>query len=127
MNMNDVKQQETTDGLADLQPHTAADDTDARKMTATVDLDTPIKRGDAPPVHQLTLRRPDAGALRGVSLLDLVQMETNALRKVLPRICSPVITDADVRQLDAADIFALGVEVASFLAPKKLMEGYQEQ
>lgn len=97
------------------------------KRPATVVLDVPIKRSNGQDIAEVSLRRPDAGSLRGVSLLDLAHLDVNALQKILPRIATPTITAADVRQLDPADLFALGAEVASFLAQKKDLEAFQGQ
>ncbi|MBV8973401.1 MAG: phage tail assembly protein [Sphingomonadaceae bacterium] len=86
---------------------------------ATVTLQTPIIRGlNAQPITEVSLRRPKAGELRGVKLLDLVQMETGALRQVLPRISTPTLNDADFDGLDPADLMAFAAEVAGFLVPR---------
>src|SRR5690606_1229803 len=108
-------------------PATAAPEASQKARENTVELDQPIRRGDAPAITALTLRRPDAGSLRGVSLMELAQLDVNALQKVLPRICTPLITSADVRGLDPADLFALGAEVARFLTQKKDLEAFQGQ
>ena len=55
----------------------------------TVQLDTPIKRGDGQ-ITSVTLRKPNAGELRGVSLAELLQMKVDALQAVLPRITNPI-------------------------------------
>lgn len=41
-------------------------------------LETPIRRGDQV-ISSLTLRKPDAGTLRGIKLADLLQMDVGAL------------------------------------------------
>lgn len=83
----------------------------------TVTLDEPIKRGDQT-ISQITLRRPRAGELRGVSLMDLAQLDVAALTKVLPRISLPTLTENDVSNLDPADLLALGAELAGFFQRK---------
>lgn len=83
----------------------------------TVTLDEPIKRGDQT-ISQITLRRPRAGELRGVSLVELAQLDVAALTKVLPRISIPTLTDNDVSNLDPADLLALGAELAGFFQRK---------
>lgn len=87
-----------------------------------VELETPIKRegGD---ITQVTLRKPGSGELRGVSLTDLLNMDVNSLIRVIPRVASPTVTEADVRQMDVADLVALGGEVAGFLLPKRMKQG----
>lgn len=96
-----------------------------RQTMREVELETPIKRGDAAPITRLTLRRPDSGSLRGLSLLDLAQLDVTALQRLLPRITTPVITAADVRQLDPADLFSIGAEVAGFLLKKSDLQDFQ--
>lgn len=87
--------------------------------TKTITLDTPIERkGDK--VETVTLRKPRAGELRGLSLTDVLQMDVNALGKLLPRITSPMISEAEVQAMDPADLVQLGGEVAGFLVPKRL-------
>lgn len=91
------------------------------KNTATtpnsITLDTPIKRGDQE-VASISLRKPNAGELRGLNLTDLLQMDVAALQKVLPRITTPSLTEADVAAMDPADLMQCGSKVASFLLPK---------
>jgi len=87
------------------------------KTTKTVTLDTPIQRGEQT-ITEIQLRKPAAGELRGVSLIELMQMDVTALRKVLPRISSPTLTDPEIGLLDPADLFQMGSEVTGFLLPK---------
>lgn len=87
--------------------------------TKTVELDAPIERKGGN-VDKLTLRKPKAGELRGLSLTDVLQMDVNALGKLLPRITNPMISEDEVRNMDPADLVQLGGEIAGFLVPKKL-------
>lgn len=82
-----------------------------------ITLDTPIVRGSTE-ITEVTLRKPVSGELRGVSLTDLLQMDVLALRKVLPRITTPTLTDHDIGQMDPADLVQMATEVAGFLLPK---------
>ncbi|AOJ83744.1 phage tail protein [Burkholderia sp. MSMB617WGS] len=82
-------------------------------------LDTPIER-EGQTITQVTLRKPAAGALRGTSLAALVNLDVDALRKVLPRISTPTLTEFDVASMDPADLVALGGIFAGFLMPKAL-------
>lgn len=83
----------------------------------TITLDEPIKRGDTL-ITEITLRKPKAGELRGVSLVDLGNMSVVALQQVLPRITTPILTGQDVANLDPADLLEIGAEVAAFLVKK---------
>lgn len=86
-----------------------------------ITLDTPIIRGEQK-IEQVTLRKPMSGELRGVTLSDLAQMDVLALRKVLPRISAPSLTDHEVGRMDPADLFQCGLAVASFLLQKSAKE-----
>lgn len=94
-----------------------------RPEFATVTLDVPIRRGNTD-IQTISLRRPNAGALRGLSLVDVGQMNVTALQKLLPRISDPVLTEHDVNLMDPADLTACGVEVASFLLSKRDRQQY---
>ncbi|OHX19851.1 phage tail assembly protein [Chromobacterium sphagni] len=83
----------------------------------TITLDTPIKRGDSE-ITAIELRKPGAGELRGVNLTDVLNVDVDALHKVLPRITSPALTMQDVAKLDPADLLKFGQMVAYFLVPK---------
>ncbi|WP_278362676.1 phage tail assembly protein [Stutzerimonas kunmingensis] len=87
----------------------------------TVELDAPIIRGNQV-IDSLTLRKPMAGELRGVSLMELSQMDVLALRTVLPRISSPTLTDVEIGRMDPADLLQCGVAVSGFLLPKAARE-----
>lgn len=90
-------------------------------ITKTITLDTPLKRGDQA-ITAVTLRKPSSGELRGLNLTDLLQMDVNALKKVLPRITSPILTEQDIDSLDPADLVDLGSSVALFLVKKANQE-----
>jgi hypothetical protein len=84
----------------------------------TVTLDTPIIRGEQT-ITEITLRKPKSGELRGTSLNALVNLDIDALGKVLPRIATPQLTEFDVRDMDPADLVQLGVAFADFLLPNR--------
>lgn len=89
--------------------------------TVTITLDSPIKRGEQP-ITEITLRRPDSGALRGTALTDVLNMDVSALTTVLPRITTPALTQQDVKRMDPADLLAIGQEVTGFLLKKADLE-----
>ncbi|SDK78283.1 Phage tail assembly chaperone protein, E, or 41 or 14 [Modicisalibacter muralis] len=92
-----------------------------RQQTETVELDSPIQRGKTP-ITEIHVRKPKSGALRGVALTDVLQMDVAALTKVLPRITEPALTEAEIRDMDPADLVQLGGVVAGFLLPRKARE-----
>nr|WP_319022848.1 phage tail assembly protein [Salinicola sp. S1-1-8] len=87
-------------------------------QTETIILDTPLQRGGKS-ITEITVRKPLSGALRGVTLSDVLQLDVTALIKVLPRITEPALTEAELRNLDPADLVQLGGEVAGFLLTKR--------
>lgn len=84
----------------------------------SIELDEPIKRGNTV-IDTVQIRKPAAGELRGVTLMDLAQMDVLALRKVLPRITIPNLTDAEIGCLSIADMMQCGVVVSAFLLTKQ--------
>ena len=84
----------------------------------TVTLDTPIKRGNGE-ITEVTLRKPNSGELRGVSLAELLQMKVDALHTVLPRITNPILHKQDMATLDPADLVNMGTVVVGFLLTKE--------
>lgn len=101
--------------------HTEETTQAANPNEAIVPLDKPITRG-ANTHKSLTLRKPSSGELRGVSLLELMQMDVQALGKVLPRITTPSLTTQEVAAMDPADLLACGVAVSGFLLQKSAKE-----
>lgn len=87
------------------------------KQTNSITLESPVKRGEQT-IESVTLTKPKAGALRGITLTDLLQMDAGAIIKVVPRISSPLLTEQDMAQLDPADLVQFGMAVADFLLPK---------
>jgi len=83
----------------------------------TVVLDTPIRRGTST-IDSITLRKPNSGELRGVSLSELLQLDVNSLIKVVPRISTPSLTSIEVAAMDPADLVALSLKITGFLLQK---------
>ncbi|MBT2339453.1 MULTISPECIES: phage tail assembly protein [Pseudomonas] len=83
----------------------------------TVPLDTPIIRGKTV-IDSITLRKPQSGELRGVHLVDLLNMDVTTLIKILPRISSPGITAPEAAGMDPADLVACGSKISGFLLQK---------
>lgn len=83
-----------------------------------VDFDEGFKRGEET-ILKVTVRRPKAGELRGLSTVDLIRQEYAAVEAVAPRITSPVMTKADVAALSPADLMTLGSEIAAFFLTKR--------
>ena len=87
-------------------------------IAATIPLDMPLTRGETE-ITELRLRKPTSGELRGVSLADVLQMQTDALITLIPRLSTPSLTATEVRQMDPADLVQCGGEIAGFLLTKR--------
>lgn len=95
-----------------------------KKDQATVKLDEPIKRGDTE-LTEISVRKPNTGALRGVRLQALMDMDVLSMTEVLPRITSPALTKAEIMLMNPADLVLLSIEVVSFLLPNSMRTDYQ--
>ena len=84
---------------------------------ATVTLEFPITRG-ASTITQLHLRKPKAGALRGINLAELLQLRAEAVMLLLPRITEPPLLKHEVAAMAPVDLIACATEVVDFLVPQ---------
>lgn len=82
-------------------------------MALTVALTQPIVRGDQT-IAEVTVRKPSAGALRGLKITSIVTLDVSSLLVLLPRITEPALLPDEVAALDLADLFGLGQEVIGF-------------
>lgn len=82
-------------------------------QTIKVRLAHPIRRkgGD---ITELTLRKPKAGALRGLKIEDLYQTDVNALLVLLPRITEPALIAAEIEDMESEDLIELAGAVKGF-------------
>ncbi|MDZ5456990.1 phage tail assembly protein [Azohydromonas lata] len=86
-------------------------------LSKPITLDTPVQRGETK-ITEIQVRKPNAGELRGVQLVPLMNMDVTALQTVLPRVTVPPLLAPEVQRMDAADLVQLGTEVVAFLLPK---------
>ncbi len=89
----------------------------SKQFNTTIDLDTPIEMGDTT-LDKISLRKPTSGELRGINLVDAMQMDVATIQKLTPRIVQPTLTEDQVKSLDPADTFQIGVAITNFLLPK---------
>lgn len=80
---------------------------------AEITLQSPVQRKDET-IDQIHLRRPAAGELRGLSLAQLMQMNVDAILKLVPRITAPALLEHEVAALDPVDFSAIAQEVVGF-------------
>lgn len=90
----------------------------------TVTLVEPIRRGDQV-IDRITLRKPRAGQMRGLTLQDLISSDVGAILKVIPRISDPVLTPHECDDLDPADLTEIGGAIRGFFmtaGERKMLE-----
>lgn len=85
-----------------------------KQTEKTIQLDTPIMRGKTE-ITEIVLRKPQSGALRGIRLQAIMDMDVNAMMTVIPCISSPALTAQEIAEMDSADLTAMSVEVVTFL------------
>lgn len=87
----------------------------AQPKTEKLRLSTPIIRGEQV-INELSLRKPKAGELRGLSMQELMNARVSSTLDVLPRITMPPITQAEADNLEVEDAAnASGIIIGFFM------------
>ncbi|MEZ2680092.1 phage tail assembly protein [Providencia rettgeri] len=94
------------------------------KNQITITLDEPITRGTTS-VTEVVVRKPNSGALRGVRLAALMEMDVDSAILVLPRVTAPALTKAELLMMAPADMVNLTKELVLFLLPKSVTLDFQ--
>ncbi|WP_343611101.1 phage tail assembly protein [Novosphingobium sp.] len=84
----------------------------------TVKLSEPIKRDNGVTIDTLTLRRPNAGELRGLNVNGLVNGDIESLIALTPRIAMPTVGPHEAAALDILDIGEIGGAIYGFFTKK---------
>lgn len=113
-----VKPHQTPTMQSDAEANIAAAAAAPAQDPYTVTLETPIVRGTQK-IEAVTLRKPQAGELRGISLSALLNVQTEAVLAVLPRITSPTLHAQELAKIDPADLVEMGGIVVDFLLKKE--------
>lgn len=79
-----------------------------------VTLSQPIKRGENS-FTDITVFKPNVPALKGLKLIDVFSLETDALCLLLPKITQPMLHKADFDTMDIADFAELATAAIGFL------------
>ena len=97
----------------------------ANPQTVKVTLSTPIRRkgGD---ITEVTLRKPKAGAMRGLKIEDLYSTDVNSLLVLLPRITEPTLIDAEILDLESEDLIELAGAVKGFFMSAEMKVAIRE-
>lgn len=88
-------------------------------MQKQIDLSVPLQQGDKE-IARLTLRKPASGELRGLKMLDVLQMDPSAHAQLVPRICEEITTAAEFWALDSADLMTVMGTVVSFFGTSSM-------
>lgn len=87
----------------------------ANPNVKTVELETPLVRGEVT-INTIEIRKPNVGTLRGLSLQSVLQWDVTTMTKLLPRITSPALSEAEINTMDIPDFTELNLAVTGFLA-----------
>ncbi len=82
----------------------------------SVTLSQPIKRGDQEIKSvAITDTIKQAGSLRGLRLVDVLNFDYDAVSTLLTRVTTPQLTSADISSMATGDFTALCEEITPFL------------
>ncbi|OTQ72889.1 MULTISPECIES: phage tail assembly protein [unclassified Gilliamella] len=84
-------------------------------ISKKITLKTGLKSGKTT-INEITVRKPLTGDLRGVKLIEFIDLDIDSLAKVLPRITTPSIAEHEVFNLDLIDLSEITKEVINFLS-----------
>lgn len=102
------------------QPTETATEPPARSpLFEVVPLEEPIVRGEQK-FEEVTVRRPMAPDLLGLSMRDIMDLDAATMFALLPRITTPALIESELAVMATADLFALSVEASNFLLPKSV-------
>lgn len=100
--------------------------TPAARQTATVTLHEPIVRGESK-IETLTLRKPKAGELRGLSIQELMNARVSSTLDLLPRITMPPITQQEADDLEPTDLMACSGNIIGFFLTPTQVQTLEEE
>lgn len=82
----------------------------------SVTLTNPIKRSNQEiTTVTITDTIKQAGSLRGLRLVDVLNFDFDSVSTLLTRVTSPALTTAEISMLDTGDFVALSEEITPFL------------
>jgi hypothetical protein len=84
----------------------------------SIKLEVPFQQ-DGKEVVAVRIRKPTTGELRGLSLVNVLQMEVGTMLQLLPRIADPHLDESALEALDPADFTELSSQVTSFFLGSK--------
>jgi hypothetical protein len=79
----------------------------------SIKFDVGFKRGEQT-IIDIVIRKPKTRALRGLTLVNVLQLDVDTMAKLAPRITTPTMSENDVYDLDPVDVTKLCKEVIGF-------------
>ncbi|WP_034458936.1 phage tail assembly protein [Buttiauxella noackiae] len=92
----------------------------SEKNESTVTLDTPVIRGNTT-LAEITVRKPHSGALRGIRLQALIEMDVDSIMTVLPRVTTPALSKTELMLMEPSNLLQLAMALVTFLLPKSAL------
>ena len=88
--------------------------------SVTMALEYPVTLGNGEQViDSITIRKPHAGEMRGLSLFEIMHMDMDTLLKIMPRITTPTIHKVIADELDPSDLTTISKCISGFFGSKK--------
>ena len=78
-----------------------------------VTLKKPVTHGDSS-ISSVIVREPTESSLRGLSLVDVLKLESQALSILIPRLTTPTLHANHTAALSASDRLRLALAIQSF-------------
>ena len=79
----------------------------------TIVFEQPICRGETV-IREVNINKPKTGALRGLSLADVMKLEVDTIIKLTPRISTPTLVEHEVANLELVDLMKISTAVIGF-------------
>lgn len=99
---------------------TAVESAEAAEEKTGVKLSFPIVRGERVIDYvEIGEEIRQAGSLRGLSLIEVLNLKTDPVMTLLSRVTAPRLKLAEIQSLSTGDFVALATLVANFLAPSE--------
>ncbi|HDT4824719.1 TPA: phage tail protein [Escherichia coli] len=103
---------------SDVTEDTVAENTEAAEKKNGVKLACPVVRGERVIDYvEIGEEIRQAGSLRGLSLIEVLNLKTDPVMTLLSRVTAPRLKLAEIQTLSTGDFVALATLVANFLAP----------
>ena len=97
---------------------TAVESTETAEEKTGVQLSCPVVRGERGIDYvEIGEEIRQAGSLRGLSLIEVLNLKTDPMMTLLSRVTVPRLKQAEIQSLSTGDFVALATLVANFLAP----------